>query len=141
MTEIYRYGRCTETSDPDTYFRASSTGKDSELVQRGDARALCTDCSVRNECLEVALLSESDAGFCWGVWGGTSARDRRRALKRARRQGVEPADILDELMAWLFWITDRSVHAQQQRHTTVIRRPVLSSSDRVVAVPDRSRAA
>ncbi|KAA5825507.1 WhiB family transcriptional regulator [Saccharopolyspora hirsuta] len=135
MAEIYRRGQCTEVSDPDVYFRAASTGRDSELVQRGDARALCGGCSVRAECLEVALLSEAEAGFCWGVWGGTSARDRRRALKRARRQGVEPAAILDELMAWLRWITDRSIPTQR-RHTT----DRSSSFDRVV-LTDRPRAA
>lgn len=138
MAEVYRHGRCTESSNADEYFRPSFGGRDADLVQRADARTLCAGCGVRTTCLRVALLNEGDAGFCWGIWGGTSARDRRRALKRARRQGVEPAAILDELVAWLVWITDRSVLAQQ--HTSAEAGPVLSSSDRV-ALANPGRAA
>jgi WhiB family redox-sensing transcriptional regulator len=40
------------------------------------AKALCDRCPVRPECLEFAL-ADVDA-FRFGVWGGTSSRDRRR---------------------------------------------------------------
>jgi WhiB family redox-sensing transcriptional regulator len=40
------------------------------------AKALCAGCPVRPECLEFAL-ADVDA-FRFGVWGGTSSRDRRK---------------------------------------------------------------
>ncbi|QIZ37911.1 WhiB family transcriptional regulator [Saccharopolyspora sp. ASAGF58] len=138
LDRIYRYGRCVETRDPDAwYFRGDSCGKDFELLQRSDARSLCADCSVRTECLRVALLQEADAGSCWGVWGGTSARDRAQALNRARRQGVDPADIVDDLMAWLIWITDWSAapRRRQRRH-----RPPDTSGDRAESTRQRPAA-
>ena len=61
--------------DPDVFF-----------PDRGEslspAKAVCAECIVRDECLEYAL----DNGERFGVWGGTSERERRR-LRRARRQG------------------------------------------------------
>ena len=47
------------------------------------AKAICADCPVSQECLEYALV----AGLTDGVWGGLSARERKR-LRRARRQAV-----------------------------------------------------
>ena len=44
------------------------------------AKRICGECVVRDECLEHALLN----GERFGVWGGTSERERRR-LRRTRR--------------------------------------------------------
>lgn len=44
------------------------------------AQKICGDCIVVDECLEHALTH----GERFGVWGGTSERERRR-LRRARR--------------------------------------------------------
>ncbi len=59
--------------DPDIFF-----------PDRGEslapAKAVCADCIVRDECLEYAL----DHRERFGVWGGTSERERRR-LRRSRR--------------------------------------------------------
>ncbi len=59
--------------DPDIFF-----------PDRGDslapAKAVCAECIVRDECLEYALAN----GERFGVWGGTSERERRR-IRRARR--------------------------------------------------------
>lgn len=44
-----------------------------------EAKRVCARCSVRQGCLEWAL----DTYQRWGVWGGTSANERR-ALWRAR---------------------------------------------------------
>ena len=43
------------------------------------AKAVCKGCAVREQCLEYAL----DNGENYGVWGGTTERDRRR-IRRAR---------------------------------------------------------
>lgn len=44
------------------------------------ATALCAKCPVREECLEYALERNIDHG----IWGGESARERRK-IRRQRR--------------------------------------------------------
>lgn len=46
------------------------------------ARLHCQQCDVSDECLTFAL----EKGERWGVWGGTSERQRER-IARARRRG------------------------------------------------------
>ena len=46
-----------------------------------DAKAVCTLCPVRNECLEFAMRLK----VVHGVWGGLSERERR-SLRRARNR-------------------------------------------------------
>lgn len=46
-----------------------------------EARAVCDACPIQATCLEYAL--DHDERF--GIWGGTSERERR-ALRRARRR-------------------------------------------------------
>lgn len=66
--------------------RARCIGMDFDLFfpARGastfEAKAVCEGCAVRAECLEFAL--ETDQKF--GIWGGTSERERRR-MRRLRR--------------------------------------------------------
>ena len=61
--------------DPDIFYpaRGESTRK---------ARAVCAGCAVKPQCLEWALAQNHVDDF--GVWGGTSARERR-ALRARRR--------------------------------------------------------
>lgn len=67
--------------------RASCRGVDPGLFfpARGEslaaARAVCAGCPVRRECLEHALAQPEK----FGVWGGTSERERR-VLRRDRRR-------------------------------------------------------
>ncbi len=58
--------------DPDIFFpeRGASTR---------EAKALCASCKARAACLEYAL----EKGEKFGIWGGTSERERRR-LRRIR---------------------------------------------------------
>lgn len=58
--------------DPDTFFPVSG-----ELLD--DVKAICAGCPVRDDCLEHALTHRE----AFGIWGGTSARERRRL--RAQR--------------------------------------------------------
>lgn len=66
---------------------ASCLGIDPKLFhpERGEstkeAKAVCRDCVVREECLEFAITSSEK----FGVWGGLSERERRR-LRKARYQ-------------------------------------------------------
>jgi WhiB family redox-sensing transcriptional regulator len=49
--------------------------------EAGEAKAICELCSVRQPCLEFALVTrEKD-----GVWGGLTARERRRLVRQRRR--------------------------------------------------------
>jgi WhiB family redox-sensing transcriptional regulator len=46
-----------------------------------EAKAICAACAVREPCLEYALATrEKD-----GVWGGLTARERRRVLRQRRK--------------------------------------------------------
>jgi WhiB family transcriptional regulator, redox-sensing transcriptional regulator len=62
---------------------------DPDLFHSGDpgqtwhAKRVCAACPVREECLEYAL----SAGEKWGVWGGTSERQRQRIFAALRRAG------------------------------------------------------
>jgi WhiB family redox-sensing transcriptional regulator len=47
------------------------------------ARAMCAGCPVRSECLEYAL----DNKEAFGIWGGTSERERRQ-LRRGLKTEV-----------------------------------------------------
>ena len=57
-------------ADPDTFFpeKGGSTR---------EAKRICLQCDVREQCLDYAL--DNDERF--GIWGGLSERERRR-LKR-----------------------------------------------------------
>ena len=63
--------RCAEV-DPEIFF--PERGGSSKA-----ARAVCGDCRVRMQCLEYALNNKEQ----FGIWGGTSERERRR-LRRER---------------------------------------------------------
>ena len=50
-----------------------------------DAKAVCAECHVRDECLEYALQWDP---LC-GVWGGLSERERRMLKRERRRAGID----------------------------------------------------
>jgi WhiB family redox-sensing transcriptional regulator len=71
--EWQTHARCAEV-DPEIFF--PERGGSSKA-----ARAVCCDCQVKLECLEYALNNKEQ----FGIWGGTSERERRRLRKvRAR---------------------------------------------------------
>jgi WhiB family redox-sensing transcriptional regulator len=53
-----------------------------------EAKRVCAGCLVRNECLEYAL----ETGQRFGIWGGTTER-QRRAMKPCK-PAVQPAPLL-----------------------------------------------
>ncbi len=63
------YARCAET-DPEAYFPEKGE-------PTSPAKSVCRRCEVRTECLEYALKHN----IRFGVWGGTSEKERRK-LKR-----------------------------------------------------------
>ena len=48
----------------------------------GRAKAVCAECPVRQDCLEFALTVREKEG----VWGGLTAVERQRLVRRRRRQ-------------------------------------------------------
>lgn len=65
------------------------------------AKAICDRCPVRKLCLEFALTNHEE----YGVWGGTTSRDRMRWWKEndaewARRDALtlDPLDITNKTM-------------------------------------------
>jgi WhiB family redox-sensing transcriptional regulator len=69
-----------QTVDPETFFPAPTDPPDAAV-------ALCGTCSVQGPCLAWAL----EAGDCHGVWGGTTARERR-AMVVAWRTPEQPEE-------------------------------------------------
>lgn len=72
-------GRCQEV-DPDLFFPD----------QGGDfrpAKQICAGCPVKVACLEYAL--DHDERF--GIYGGLSAKERRREQQRRNRQAIADA--------------------------------------------------
>jgi WhiB family redox-sensing transcriptional regulator len=45
------------------------------------AKRICRECPVQPSCLEEALVHEE----AWGVWAGTSPRERQRIIARRER--------------------------------------------------------
>jgi WhiB family redox-sensing transcriptional regulator len=67
-----------QSADPDLFFPVSSSGK--SVAQVSEAKAICTCCLVRRQCLTFALRTRQ----AHGIWGGLTeeervmeARDRR----------------------------------------------------------------
>ncbi len=52
--------------------------KEEKDTREASARALCSRCPVRAECLDYAI----DAGEPHGIWGGLNELQRRRLLRR-----------------------------------------------------------
>lgn len=69
--------------DPDLFFPVGSTG--SAVAQADRAKAVCTTCPVRGECLRWALDTCQDAG----VWGGLDEEERRVIRRQRRRELAE----------------------------------------------------
>lgn len=63
--------RCLEV-DPEIFFPERGGSSKS-------ARAVCNQCEVRLECLRYALKNREQ----FGIWGGTSERERRKLRKLA----------------------------------------------------------
>lgn len=82
-----------------TFFGAASderpTMKRSEITA---ARAVCAGCPVKRECLTSAMVHREQ----FGVWGGTSGRQRARMRATIRQDGVSYSDVIEEWFAqWL----------------------------------------
>lgn len=75
VTDWRELGACRD-SDPDLFFPIGTTGPAQDLIRK--AVAICSACSMQEECLQYALETNQEAG----IWGGYPEDDRRRLRKR-----------------------------------------------------------
>lgn len=77
-----------DTEDPTWWTRAACDGMDRNLFFTKDtaaeAKAVCRSCPVRPTCLEWVLVNVR-SGDDFGIWGGTSARERR-SMRQVRQR-------------------------------------------------------
>jgi WhiB family redox-sensing transcriptional regulator len=78
----WRVSASCRDADPDGLFVRGA--------EQNRAKAVCTGCPVRTECLAEAL----DGRISFGVWGGMTERERR-ALLRRRPDVISWADLLE----------------------------------------------
>ena len=69
-----------QDEDPELFFPISEVGPGARQIER--AKAVCARCPVRSECLGYAL----DSGLDHGVFGGTTAAERRNLVRTAPAQ-------------------------------------------------------
>jgi WhiB family redox-sensing transcriptional regulator len=84
MSMDWRHRARCRYVDPELFYRVGTTGPAEAQVQ--SAKAICTLCTVREDCLQWALDTAQDAG----VWGGLS-EEERRAMRRGQRRRVRIA--------------------------------------------------
>ncbi|MHB8671244.1 MAG: WhiB family transcriptional regulator [Acidimicrobiales bacterium] len=73
----WRRRAACRSSSPELFFPAGATGM--AVSDMEEAKAVCSGCVVRRECLDFALATNQE----FGVWGGTTEEDRR-TLRRNR---------------------------------------------------------
>ena len=78
MTTTVLDGALCAQSDPETWF-----------LEKGDkgtvAREICARCTVRDQCLDLALTLEAEwGGYRYGIWGGTTPSERDTIAKQRR---------------------------------------------------------
>lgn len=76
MKQPWRHQAACRGLNPVIFYPLSDEDDDAEA-----AKAVCGQCAVRETCLEHALAVREKEG----VWGGCTARERRRILRQRRR--------------------------------------------------------
>jgi WhiB family redox-sensing transcriptional regulator len=74
MNSSWRQRGACRGLEPDVFYPPTDDEADA-------AKAVCAECPVREPCLEFALSTREAEG----VWGGTTARERRRILRQRRK--------------------------------------------------------
>lgn len=78
--EDWRSAAACQSVDPELFFPISASGIAKEQVT--EAKAICTGCPVRRECLAFALRTQQTHG----IWGGTTEEERYPRLRPVRRR-------------------------------------------------------
>ena len=78
MNDWRSHGRCS-TEDLDLFF-----ADEEDYAAERAAKAICSECNVRERCLEQALADREKVG----IWGGFNPAERRRIQRRKRREAA-----------------------------------------------------
>jgi WhiB family redox-sensing transcriptional regulator len=91
----WREHAACQGEDPELFFPVGETGP--ALEQIAEAKQLCAECPVRQECLRFAIDTRQD----YGIWGGLTREERRKVRRREQRAARRPAaaDARDERLA------------------------------------------
>ena len=91
---VNRQARCASSClDPDEWFPLAPDAAKAR-DQAANAIAICTNCPVRADCLELSLRHPFDIG-AYGVWGGL-VEGERRALRRQWLAGTRVTEFLQD---------------------------------------------
>jgi WhiB family redox-sensing transcriptional regulator len=69
-------GACRGSSAQEFFPPAANERRDEKRRRELRAKSICARCAVRDECLDYALQLRD----VHGIWGGTSAIERRRMI-------------------------------------------------------------
>jgi WhiB family redox-sensing transcriptional regulator len=75
------------SADPDLFYPQEFATTEEKREAEKAAKRICRHCQVRGMCLEVALNDNERHG----VWGGLSARERKRAVESAETANLKLA--------------------------------------------------
>ncbi len=70
----WRSAAACRSADPELFFPLSESGR--SLEQIGEAKAICTGCPVRRQCLQFALRTRAH-----GIWGGLTELERHHGRR------------------------------------------------------------
>lgn len=73
-TPEWRLRALCRDEDPELFFPVAERGPDAWMID--EAKAICSVCPVRTECLEFAFVAATD-----GTFGGMSQWERARLLR------------------------------------------------------------
>ncbi len=76
--EFFKQAKCANHDTPELFFSDSYAWLWRETAA---AKKICADCPIRFPCLEYALERPS----MWGIWGATTAGERKELRKRKVR--------------------------------------------------------
>ncbi|WP_051549226.1 WhiB family transcriptional regulator [Nocardioides sp. URHA0032] len=76
MHEWSTDARCLH-EDPELFFPRGEGSRAQRQIEA--ARVVCASCPVRGDCLAFAVTTDAQ----YGVWAGTTPRERRRLRRRA----------------------------------------------------------
>ncbi|WP_016881504.1 MULTISPECIES: WhiB family transcriptional regulator [unclassified Rhodococcus (in: high G+C Gram-positive bacteria)] len=69
-------------ADTGMFFSPTGEGRKARDRRENAAKTLCAQCPVIDACRNYALT----AGETYGVWGGTTEKERRRAAAQSRKR-------------------------------------------------------
>jgi len=81
---------CATLEDKDYFF---PDGRGDEAERLPELKALCLSCTHRKECLEYAISNE----IPYGIWGGSTPRERENVLRPRRIPVGEMANRIIDL--------------------------------------------